>query len=65
MIDFELRARLEQRIRMAAHLERVRVLHEAQKAGVAGSSLFVAVRMNHPPEGLDKTAQFIKENKMP
>ena len=62
MIDFELRARLERRIQMAAHLERVRVLHEAQKAGLAGSSLFVAVRKDYPPEGLDVTAQFIKEN---
>ena len=68
MVDRELVARLEHRIvrsQADAHLRRVQVLHEAQKAGVTGSSLFVAIRKDYPPEGLDKTAQFIQENKMP
>ncbi len=49
---------------MAQHLERIRELHEAQKAGLTGSSLFVAVRHNYPPESLDKTRQFIEKHRM-
>lgn len=47
------------------HDRRIRALHEAQKAGLTGSSLFVAVRRDFPPELPGRTREFIEENKMP